>query len=223
MADGTYTVTFRVVSADAHPVSGGFVFTVGDPGAAPSVTVAGLIEEGEAGPVTSVAFGVVRALSYLAIALAVGGVVFLAAVWRPALRAAGGAAPAWGQAARAFAGRFGRLGAATVALGLLTGVLGIVLQGANAAGTSFWGALDPGVIGEVLGTRFGTVWGLRLIAWLLLGVLALVALRRPRPGLLAAAALPLAFSWCRPRCRATPARRSPPPSWSPPTAFTCWR
>ena len=27
--DGGYTVTYRVVSADSHPVSGGFVFSVG--------------------------------------------------------------------------------------------------------------------------------------------------------------------------------------------------
>ena len=34
--DGSYTATFRVVSADSHPVSGGFVFTVGEGGAAPA-------------------------------------------------------------------------------------------------------------------------------------------------------------------------------------------
>ena len=33
--DGTYTATYRVISADSHPVSGGFVFSVGDAGAAP--------------------------------------------------------------------------------------------------------------------------------------------------------------------------------------------
>ena len=39
----------------------------------------------------------------------------------------------------------------------------IVLQGATAAGTSFWSALDADVMREVLHTRFGTIWGLR--AW----------------------------------------------------------
>jgi copper transport protein len=28
LADGSYTATFRVVSAESHPVSGGYVFTV---------------------------------------------------------------------------------------------------------------------------------------------------------------------------------------------------
>ena len=32
VADGGYTVTYRVVSADSHPVSGGFVFSVGKRG-----------------------------------------------------------------------------------------------------------------------------------------------------------------------------------------------
>jgi copper transport protein len=194
LPDGSYTATYRVVSADSHPVSGGFVFTVGEGGAAPAATVAELIEEGDAGPATSVAFGAVRALAYLAIALAVGGVIFLGAAWLPGLRAASGAGPEWATASQAFAHRLGRLAAATVALGLLTTALGIVLQGANAGGTSFWTALDPAVIGDVLGTRFGTVWGLRLLDWLLLGALALVAVagaRLPvlRPASLGAAGL----------------------------------
>jgi copper transport protein len=180
LPDGSYTATFRVVSADSHPVSGGFVFTVGEGGAAPAASVAELIEEGDAGPATSVAFGAVRGLAYLAIALAVGGVIFLGAVWLPGLRSASGAWPEWRAASDAFAARFGRFATGTVALGLATTALGIVLQGANAGGTSFWTALDPAVIGDVLGTRFGTVWGLRLIAWVLLGGLALVAVTGAR-------------------------------------------
>jgi copper transport protein len=202
LPEGSYTATFRVVSADSHPIAGGFVFSVGEGGAAPSATLAELIEEGEAGTATSVAFGAVRALAYLAIALAVGGLIFLGAVWLPGLRAASGAGSEWASASEAFAARFGRLAAATVGLGMATTVLGIVLQGANAAGTSFWSALDPIVIGDVLGTRFGTIWGLRSIDWLLLGVVALVAVagaRLPvlRPASLGAtglAARPLA-SW----------------------------
>jgi copper transport protein len=189
LPDGSYTATYRVVSADSHPVSGGFVFTVGEGGAAPAATVAELIEEGEAGPATGAAFGAVRGLAYLAIALAVGGVIFLGAVWLPGLRAASGAGADWAAASQAIAARFGRLAAATVALGLVTTALGIVLQGANAGGTSFWAALDPAVIGDVLGTRFGTIWGLRLIDWLLLGALALVAVAAARLPVLRPASL----------------------------------
>ena len=57
--------------------------------------------------------------------------------------------------------------------------LGLVFQGAVAGGTSFWQALDPSVVGDVLHTRFGTVWGLRLLAWLAVAaLLALPAARR---------------------------------------------
>jgi copper transport protein len=189
LPDGNYTATYRVISADSHPISGGFVFTVGEGGTAPAASVSELIEEGDAGPATSVAFGAVRALAYLAIGLAVGGVVFLAVVWLPGLRAAGGARLEWAEASNAFARRFGHLGIATVALGLATTALGIVLQGANAGGTSFWSAIDPTVIGHVLDTRFGTVWGLRLLDWLLLGALALAALAGARLPVLRLASL----------------------------------
>ena len=35
LPEGSYTATYRVVSADAHPVSGGFVFSVGKGGRRP--------------------------------------------------------------------------------------------------------------------------------------------------------------------------------------------
>ena len=73
----------------------------------------------------------------------------------------------------------------SAALGAAMSALGLVFQGAIAAGTSFWSAFDPGVIEDVLDTRFGTVWGLRLGAWTVVG--ALVAVRAPRRSRVAAA------------------------------------
>ena len=86
LGDGTYTATYRVISSDSHPVSGGVVFTVGR-GGTPAETLDQLLQGGGAGKATEVGFGIVRALSYLALALAAGGVAFVAAVWRPALAA----------------------------------------------------------------------------------------------------------------------------------------
>ena len=169
---GSYTATFRLISADAHPVTGGFVFSIGRPGAA--ADVAALIDEDQAGPATDVAFGAVRALSYAAIALVVGGALFLVVAWGPALRAVAGAGRDWVEAADAFGARFRRLALGAVALGLIATLLGLVLQGATAGGTSFWDALDPDVIGDVLATRFGTAWALRLPAYLVLGGLLLL-------------------------------------------------
>src|SRR5581483_7811705 len=77
LPDGTYTATYRVISADTHIVYGGLVFNLGRAGAAPKFTVAGLIGKNESGEVTRVAFGVVRALNYLTLALMLGGLAFL--------------------------------------------------------------------------------------------------------------------------------------------------
>ena len=43
LPDGTYTATYRVISADTHIVYGGLVFSIGHAGPAPKFTVAGLI------------------------------------------------------------------------------------------------------------------------------------------------------------------------------------
>lgn len=185
--DGTYTATYRVVSGDSHPVSGGFVFSVGRAGT-PAETLDELIEAGGSGPVTETGFGIVRGLSYLALALGIGGSFFAAAVWRPALRACARADDVWLAASERFAARTRRLVGGAVGLGAVSSGLGIVFQGAIASGSSFWQALDPGVIGDVLATRFGTVWGLRLLAWLAVaGLLVLPAARLRAPVLRPAA------------------------------------
>jgi copper transport protein len=174
LGKGAYTATYRVISADGHPVSGGLVFDIGAPGAAPAQSVDDLLKGATTGPQTAVAMGVAKAVGYLAIALALGGMIFLLAVWGPALRAAqlpGAAAP--------LAGRARRLLAVAAGVGAASTAAGIVLEGATAAGTSFSGALDERIVREVLSTDFGTMWAVRLGAWLLLGAgLAGAALRR---------------------------------------------
>jgi copper transport protein len=176
LAGGTYTATYRVISADGHPVSGGFTFSIGRPGTAPRESVADLVGGGDAGPVTEIAFGAVKALGYLSIALALGGLGFLAVVWRPALGEVAGGGADWAGAAGAFAARARTLLAAAVVVGLLTGIAGLVLLGATAAGVSFWSALDPTIVREVASTHAGTGWVLRLADWALvacaLGLLA---------------------------------------------------
>ena len=72
VTQGTYTATYRVISADGHPVSGGFVFSIGKAGAAPALTVAELAGGSNVGRGTTVAFGVARAVQYGAIAIAIG-------------------------------------------------------------------------------------------------------------------------------------------------------
>jgi copper transport protein len=192
LGDGTYTATYRVVSADGHPVSGGFTFSIGHAGAAPSRDVAELITAGDTGRVTEVAFGATKALGYLAIALLLGGLGFLAFVWRPTLAEVAGGEDEWADAASALGARALRLVSCGLALGVLTSAAGLVLQGATAAGTSAWSAMDPTVVREVASTHAGTAWALRLGDWALLAVVVgvvagLGAVPAMRPAALGAA------------------------------------
>jgi copper transport protein len=194
LPDGTYTATYRVISADTHIVYGGLVFSIGHAGPAPKVTVAGLIGRSKSGKITEVAFGAVRGLDYVSLALFIGGLAFLLVAWPPGLAAIEIAGAGDGgderepeqrrrAAARAFAGRLRRLLLAAVALGVIVSVLGILLQGASAAGVSLWSSLKSTVVESTLDSRFGEVWGARAIDWLALGgvLLATGTPRRDEP------------------------------------------
>lgn len=178
LPDGSYTATYRVVSADGHIVSSGYVFSIGKEGKAPTETVGELIGGAGNGRVTEVAYGIARGLEYLAIALAVGGVAFLLLCWLPALRAAGVGEEARRAAARAFARRLRRVLWIAAGIGLLATAGQIVLEGAEAAGVSGFSAIDRTIIEETLGTRFGTVWGLAFLAWVSIVALAPLVIRR---------------------------------------------
>jgi copper transport protein len=185
LPDGTYTATYRVISADTHIVYGGLVFNIGHAGAPPRFTVAGLIGRNQSGEVTKLAFGLVRALNYLSIALLIGGLAFVPIAWRPVLAESRGRSAAeptaerrWSDASQAFARRMRLLLGFAVLLGVAVGVLGILLQGASAAGVSLWSSLQHTVISDTLHSRFGEIWGSRAVDWLAIGCLLLVAERR---------------------------------------------
>jgi copper transport protein len=177
LAKGTYTATYRVVSADGHIVSGGFVFSIGRVSGT-GLTVAQLTAGRGSGAATETAFGFARGFQFLAIALAVGALAFLALVWRPALRELGGREPAWAEAEGGFVARWGLVLAGAALAGVVSAGAAVVLEGAEAAGISGFAAVRPAVVRETLGTRFGTVWGLGVIAWALFGALAPFAYRR---------------------------------------------
>ena len=174
LPDGTYTATYRVVSADTHIVYGGLVFSIGHAGAAPKFTVAGLIGRSETGRVTKIAFGVVRVLDYLSIALMLGGLAFLVLVWVPGVGAVSSRGSQWGAAERAFARRMRLMLFAAIGLGFLASALGVLLQGATAAGVSLWASLKATVLENTLESRFGKVWSVRAIDWLIIGALVVI-------------------------------------------------
>ncbi|GAU66819.1 putative copper resistance protein [Streptomyces sp. NBRC 110611] len=79
LRDGTYTVAWQAVSADSHPVSGAFTFSVG----APSETAAAVPQQEAGGGLVGVLYGVARCLAYAGFVLLTGGSAFVLAC-RPA-------------------------------------------------------------------------------------------------------------------------------------------
>ncbi|MBK8294523.1 MAG: CopD family protein [Solirubrobacterales bacterium] len=178
LADGTYTATYRAVSADAHPVSGGLVFTVGKAGGVSGKTISELIAESDSGPVTGVAFWFDRWIGFLAIALAVGSLAFLVLLWMPILS---GREESLGPRAVDTGRRLRLVLGISVAAGFLATIFAIPFQGAIAAGTDFWSAFKPDVFREVVDTRFGMVMVLRLLSWVCLIPLVVLATRLALP------------------------------------------
>ncbi|HZR94661.1 MAG TPA: CopD family protein [Gaiellaceae bacterium] len=189
LGNGTYTATYRVISADGHPVSGGFVFSIGTAGAAPRFTVEQLTQKASASLPIRIAFDAARGLEYLALALAIGGVIFLFGPWFGGLRASAGAGGEWESAADAFLARARRLLFGSVALGVAAGIAGILLQGATAAGTSVLSAAKPSVVRDVAKTDFGMMWSIRVGVWLVFALVLALAVRRERAPVLRPATL----------------------------------
>ncbi|MEU3843936.1 copper resistance protein CopC [Streptomyces sp. NPDC028635] len=167
---GTYTVAWRVVSADSHPVSGAFTFSVGAPTPAPAPLDTGATED----PATGGLYDLARYVADLAVALLVGGGVFRAV--SPGAARAPAAVGAW------------TLAGVTVVL--------LALRAPYEAGTGLSTALDPAGAARTLTTRPG----LALLARLTLLAVAAVLLRRRAWGRTAravgaAVAVGLALTW----------------------------
>jgi copper transport protein len=211
--DGRYAASYRVISEDGHPVTRRTTFTVRPPAPAedemredqpsasgedeaamPPVRDGGAMSppghaEDESGSVTTAAFALARGLGYLAMALAVGGIVFLIVIWLPAVAQAAGAGTEWRRLSERFARRARVMVLAAVVLGVVSTALAIVLEAATAAGVSFWAALDPDVLELVSETRVVEAWSARLLVWLVLGALVVTILRPGRMPVLRRASL----------------------------------
>ncbi|MGW2678246.1 copper resistance CopC/CopD family protein [Streptomyces sp. NPDC001436] len=78
LPDGTYTVAWQAVSADSHPVSGAFTFSVG----APSATSVALPSQTAGGGPVGIAYGIARYAAYAGFTVLVGGSAFIQLCWR---------------------------------------------------------------------------------------------------------------------------------------------
>ena len=161
IADGTYVVIWRVVSADSHPVSGAFTFSVGKP----SVDAKALLGKGNltsiapAPKAPGIALGVSRFVGFSSLVVLLGGAVFCLLLWRtglPRLR--------------------GLLLGAAAAEGLAA-VAGLLLQAPYASGNGLGKAFDGPLVKEVLQSQYGVATATRA-ALSLLTVGALLVLGR---------------------------------------------
>lgn len=143
LPDGTFTVTYQVVSADGHPVSGAFTFSVG----APSKTTVALSDQEAGGGVVGGLYGFARYVAYAGFALFVGGAAFVLACWQ---RGAG-ARPLQ----RLVVSGWLALTAATLAMLLLRGSY----TGSGKVGDIF----DLSLLSQVLQTKTGAALVSRLL------------------------------------------------------------
>jgi copper transport protein len=207
LPEGSYTATYRVVSADGHVISSGYVFSIGKAGRAPEATVAELVDERGAGTATEIGMGIARGVQYAALAVALGALAFVLLAWWPARRRLGEGD--WERASRAFTRRLRTVLLAAALAGAISAAAAVLFEAAQAAGISATAALDSTILREELGTRFGTVWGLTTLAWALLGLGVAPALRRPSPWRLAPLFAPLAFIALEPALSGHPSTQSP--------------
>jgi copper transport protein len=148
LPDEGYVVTWRVTSADSHPVSGAFTFTVGD-GAFSGETDA-LVEEllaadgGSAG--AGAAYTVDRALVFAGLAALVGMWAYVVVVHPGSF--------GFRRTSRLLWSAWGLLVVATA--------LSIGLQGVTASGLPFGDITDTSLWSAVLDTRFGQMAATRL-------------------------------------------------------------
>ncbi|MFI7355877.1 copper resistance CopC/CopD family protein [Streptomyces avidinii] len=154
LPQGTYTVAWRVVSADGHPISGAFVFSIGKPSGTAVVVETGSLDDTAAGRL----YGFLRYVAYSGLALLVGAAAFVLVCWPTA--------GAVRSVRRLLAVGWVALVVSTVAL--------LLLRGPYETAGALTSAFDPSRLGRTVTGRPG----IALIARLVLLAGAAVLLRR---------------------------------------------
>jgi copper transport protein len=144
LATGTYTVAWHVISADSHPVSGAFTFSIGAPSHT-AVTASAIATKSST--FVGVSYGIARWAAYLSFALFAGAVMFLTLCWP---KGAGLRGPF-----RLIVGGWTVLVASSVAQ--------LLLQGVYSTGLPFTRVFDLSLIRATSATRLGTAIEVRLV------------------------------------------------------------
>ncbi|MCG6494838.1 FixH family protein [Kitasatospora sp. A2-31] len=165
LAGGTYTVAWRAVSEDSHPIGGAFTFSVGAPSDTSVSTTA--LSGAEADDVVAALYGTGRAVAYGAFALLAGTAAFVLICWP-------------GGAARRPVQRLLMTG--WVAL-LVSTVAVLMLRGPYERGSGVGQAFDLSLVRTTLDERIGTALAARLLLLAASGVfLSLLVGQLGQPG-----------------------------------------
>jgi copper transport protein len=169
LKDGTYVVTWRVISADGHPVENAFTFSVGEPSKLPSSAEAlanQLLDTQKGSRVVGVTNGALRFLEFSAVALLVGGFAFIALCW-----------PA-GRRSRVTV----RLLKGSWIVAFVGSIAAVLIESSYTAGLKFSESFKPSIVHEYIDTHVGHVMALRIIVLLVVGAFGLPLLRRASLG-----------------------------------------
>jgi len=148
LRDGSYVVTWRVISADSHPVQGAFTITVGNPSVGDVTSLASRLLTAQGGSTTvGVVYGIARFLVFASLALLVGAAVLVVTAWPS------------GRTSR----RAGRIVWGAWIVAFVSTLAAFALQGAYAAGLPLSSALHTTQLRAVWHTRFGEVTILRAV------------------------------------------------------------
>lgn len=154
LANGTYVITWRVVSADGHPIAGSLTFHVGAP--SPKVVPPGSVTT-EPGALPTVQ-AIVHGLDYVALLLAGGLAVFLSWTVRGV------------RLADDVRRRLVRVLRGSALVAVLAAAAAVPLAGAYQLGSGLDGvldpaALDPGLVQQDLQVLALQAFGLAVAAW----------------------------------------------------------
>ncbi|GAB2597444.1 copper resistance protein [Paractinoplanes abujensis] len=138
---GTYLVSYRVISADSHPVGGSLTYSVGAASAAPTAT----LDDVTVDPVVRTLIPIGKYLGYAGLVLLIGPTLVLALLWPHRLSRTGP----------------GRLVWTGIGLILFSTLVAIWLQAPYSTGSGLFD-VRVGDLREVLGSTFGAIMLVRL-------------------------------------------------------------
>ncbi|MFJ9693724.1 copper resistance protein CopC [Kitasatospora sp. NPDC101183] len=145
LANGTYTVAWRAVSADSHPVGGAFTFSIGAPSDTSVSTSA--LQGAKADGLVAALYGTGRTVAYAAFALLVGAAAFALVCWP-------------GGTARRSLQRLLMTGWTAL---LVSTVAVLMLRGPYERGSGVGQAFDLSLVRATLDERIGTALAARLL------------------------------------------------------------